>query len=65
MTPQDCRRAVERVQTHTRRIPLEASGGIDLQNVRTYAEAGVDFISVGALTHSMQAVDLSMRIQPL
>jgi nicotinate-nucleotide pyrophosphorylase (carboxylating) len=65
MTPDDCRRAVERVQRHTRRVPLEASGGITLQNVRAYAEAGVDFISIGALTHSVQAVDLSMRLQRL
>jgi nicotinate-nucleotide pyrophosphorylase (carboxylating) len=62
MTPEDCRHAVERVQHHTRRIPLEASGGITLENVRDYAEAGVDFISIGALTHSVKAVDLSMRI---
>ncbi|MFB3814274.1 MAG: carboxylating nicotinate-nucleotide diphosphorylase [Terriglobales bacterium] len=64
MTPDECQKAVERVRRHTRRVPLEASGGINLQNVRAYAEAGVDFISVGALTHSVQAVDLSMRIMP-
>ena len=45
-------------------VPLEASGGITLENVRTYAETGVNFISVGALTHSAPAVDLSMRIAP-
>jgi nicotinate-nucleotide pyrophosphorylase (carboxylating) len=65
MTPDECAKAVARVQRHTRRVPLEASGGITLQNVRAYAEAGVDFISIGALTHSVQAVDLSLRIQPL
>jgi len=64
MTPVQVRQAVERVQNHSRRIPLEASGGITLENVRSYAEAGVDFISVGALTHSARAVDLSMRIRP-
>ncbi len=63
MSPEDCARAVERVKNHSRRVPLEASGGINLQNVRAYAEAGVDFISVGALTHSVQAVDLSMRLR--
>jgi nicotinate-nucleotide pyrophosphorylase (carboxylating) len=62
MSPDECRCAVERVQRHTRRVPLEASGGITLHNVRAYAEAGVDFISIGALTHSVQAVDLSMRL---
>ena len=46
-------------------MPLEASGGITLENVRAYAETGVDFISVGALTHSVAAVDLSMRIAPM
>jgi len=44
---------------------LEVSGGIRLDNVREYAAAGVDRISVGALTHSAPALDLSMRIQPL
>lgn len=63
MTPETCYQAVERVQKHSRRIPLEASGGITLENVRAYAEAGVDFISIGALTHSVKAVDLSMRIE--
>jgi nicotinate-nucleotide pyrophosphorylase (carboxylating) len=58
------REAVERVKSHSRRIPLEASGGINLENIRAYAETGVDYISVGALTHSAQAVDLSMRIIP-
>jgi nicotinate-nucleotide pyrophosphorylase (carboxylating) len=43
-------------------IPTEASGGIVLENIRAYAETGVDFISVGALTHSAKAADISMRI---
>ena len=43
-------------------IPTEASGGIVLENIRSYAETGVDFISVGALTHSAKAADISMRI---
>jgi nicotinate-nucleotide pyrophosphorylase (carboxylating) len=60
----DVRRAVERVSRMERRIPLECSGGITLANVRGYAETGVDFISVGALTHSAPAVDLSLRIAP-
>jgi nicotinate-nucleotide pyrophosphorylase (carboxylating) len=64
MSPEMCHQAVERVQKHNRRVPLEASGGINLANVRAYAEAGVDFISVGALTHSPTAVDMSMRIVP-
>ncbi len=64
MTPEQVREAVERVSKLDRRVPLEASGGITLENVRAYAEAGVSFISVGALTHSAAAVDLSMRLAP-
>ena len=41
---------------------LEASGGVDLDNVRAIAETGVDFISVGALTHSAPALDMSLRV---
>lgn len=44
------------------RAKIEASGGIILENVRDYAATGVDFISVGALTHSARAVDLSLEI---
>jgi len=64
MPPEQVRQAVERVRQLGRHLPLEASGGITLENVRTYAETGVNFISVGALTHSAPAVDLSMRIAP-
>ncbi|MFL6227768.1 MAG: carboxylating nicotinate-nucleotide diphosphorylase [Pyrinomonadaceae bacterium] len=45
-------------------VLLESSGGITLENVRAYAEAGVDLISIGALTHSARAVDISFKIQP-
>jgi nicotinate-nucleotide pyrophosphorylase (carboxylating) len=64
MSVEDVRRAVERCSKLERRVPLETSGGITLQNVRAYAETGVDFISVGALTHSARAVDLSLRVLP-
>jgi nicotinate-nucleotide pyrophosphorylase (carboxylating) len=43
---------------------LEASGGVTLENVREIAEAGVDFISVGALTHSAPALDFSLLLEP-
>lgn len=46
------------------RAQLEASGGIDLANVRAVAETGVDFISIGALTKHVRAVDLSLRFLP-
>jgi nicotinate-nucleotide pyrophosphorylase (carboxylating) len=63
MTPAEVRRSVHRIHQETgREIPIEASGGIVLENIRAYAEAGVDFISVGALTHSARAVDISMTI---
>ena len=45
------------------RAQLEASGGVTLDNVRQVAETGVDFISVGALTHSAPACDISMRLR--
>ena len=72
MTPEEVKRSVERIRRVTqgqpkneqeaRWIPTEASGGIVLENIRAYAETGVDFISVGALTHSAKAADISMRI---
>jgi nicotinate-nucleotide pyrophosphorylase (carboxylating) len=46
------------------RAQLEASGGITLGNARAVAETGVDFISVGALTHSAPALDLSLKVRP-
>jgi nicotinate-nucleotide pyrophosphorylase (carboxylating) len=58
------RAGVAKVKAHSHPVPVEVSGGIRLENVRAYAETGVDYISVGALTHSPQAVDLSMRIVP-
>ena len=44
------------------RAKLEASGGVTLENVRAIAETGVDFVSIGALTHSAQALDVSMEV---
>jgi len=54
----DMRRAVELAQG---RALTEASGGITLDNVRAVAETGVDFISIGALTHSVKALDISIE----
>ncbi|HVA94881.1 MAG TPA: carboxylating nicotinate-nucleotide diphosphorylase [Candidatus Dormibacteraeota bacterium] len=66
MSPALVRQAVEQVRAHNspRKIRTEASGGITIANVREFAEAGVDWISVGALTHSAPAVDLSFEIEP-
>src|SRR2546426_4250860 len=64
MTVDDVKQAVGLCSRLAKRIPVECSGGITLENVRPYAETGVDFISVGALTHSVTAVDMSLRISP-
>lgn len=62
MTPSEVKKAVAAVRDRGLDVPIEASGGITLENIRKYALAGPDYISVGALTHSATAVDLSMRI---
>ncbi len=75
MSPAQVRQAVEQVRlaerskgepahAPARKIRIEASGGITLENVRDFAEAGADWISAGALTHSAPAVDLSFEIEP-
>jgi nicotinate-nucleotide pyrophosphorylase (carboxylating) len=61
MTPDDLRAAVELAAG---RAKLEASGGITLDNVRAVAETGVDYISIGALTHSAPALDVSLLFEP-
>lgn len=60
MSLDDMRKAVKAI--HGRAL-LEASGGITLDNVRAVAETGVDFVSVGALTHSVRALDISLELQ--
>lgn len=60
MDPDQVRAAVERAAG---RVLLEASGGITLDNVRAYAETGVDLISIGALTHSAPAVDIALEVE--
>jgi len=61
MNTDEMRRAVSQLPKGVR---TEASGGVDLDNVREIAETGVDIISVGALTHSMKALDISLEIDP-
>lgn len=62
----DMKRAVElrnlRLKKQNYKILLEASGNVNLENIRDIAETGVDIISIGALTHSAKAVDISMKI---
>jgi nicotinate-nucleotide pyrophosphorylase (carboxylating) len=61
MDPAAMKKAVTRI---ARRARTEASGGITLQNIKEAAEAGVDLISVGALTHSPKALDISLEMEP-
>ena len=58
------REAVAVVVAHPRPIPLEVSGGVDLPGLRAIAADGVDFISIGALTKHVRAIDLSMKLGP-
>jgi len=60
MNLEDMRKAVKSI--HGRAL-IEASGGITLDNVRAVAETGVDFISIGALTHSARALDISLELE--
>ncbi|MGF7181827.1 carboxylating nicotinate-nucleotide diphosphorylase [Tunturiibacter psychrotolerans] len=62
MTPSQVKKAVKQIRATLPNVPVEASGNMNLKTVRAYALAGVDFVSVGALTHSAAAADLSMRI---
>ncbi|MBI4446640.1 MAG: carboxylating nicotinate-nucleotide diphosphorylase [Acidobacteria bacterium] len=67
MTPEQTAEAVRLIRSHACGMHcfIEASGGITLENVRCYAESGVDIISVGALTHSAAAADLSLELETL
>jgi nicotinate-nucleotide pyrophosphorylase (carboxylating) len=61
-TPAQVREAVALVAG---RVPIEVSGGVTLASVRAYAEAGADYIAIGALTHSAPAADISLELEPL
>ena len=61
-TPDEAAKLVEMARSLNPNVLLEASGGMDLTRVRLFAEAGVDLISVGRLTHSAKAVDISFKI---
>jgi len=60
MTPDDCHAAVEFVAG---RFKLEASGGISLENAKSYAESGVDYLAIGALTHSAPVLDIGLDMK--
>jgi nicotinate-nucleotide pyrophosphorylase (carboxylating) len=61
MSVEEMRRAVKSIGG---RVLVEASGGVTLDNVRSVAETGVDLISVGALTHSVKSLDISLELEP-
>ena len=61
MSPVEMRRAVSQISG---RAKIEASGGINLDNIREAAMTGVDIISIGALTHSSKALDISLELEP-
>jgi nicotinate-nucleotide pyrophosphorylase (carboxylating) len=62
MSVEEMRRAVKSMGG---RVLVEASGGVTLENVKSVAETGVDLISVGALTHSVKALDISLELETL
>ncbi|MBV9216340.1 MAG: carboxylating nicotinate-nucleotide diphosphorylase [Acidobacteria bacterium] len=62
-TPEEASKLVSTARNMNPNVLIEASGGMDLDRVRAYAEAGVDLISVGRITHSARAVDISFKIQ--
>ncbi|HTH37001.1 MAG TPA: carboxylating nicotinate-nucleotide diphosphorylase [Pyrinomonadaceae bacterium] len=64
-TPDEAAKLVEMSRGLNPNVLIEASGGMDLDRVRSFAEAGVDLISVGRITHSAKAVDISFKIQTL
>jgi nicotinate-nucleotide pyrophosphorylase (carboxylating) len=62
-TPDEAAKLVEMARSLNPAVMIEASGNMDLDRVRSFAEAGVDLISVGRITHSARAVDISFKIQ--
>jgi nicotinate-nucleotide pyrophosphorylase (carboxylating) len=63
MSPAQCAAAVRRVRELGAATTLEASGGLTLDVARRYAETGVDYLAVGAVTHSAPALDLGMDLE--
>lgn len=65
MTVDEIRESVRLIRAMAPDILIEVSGGVTIDNVRAFAQCGVDLISVGAITHSAAAVDISLKIRPL
>jgi nicotinate-nucleotide pyrophosphorylase (carboxylating) len=62
-SPETLRKWVGLARQRSPGIEIEATGGITLENARAYAEAGANFISIGALTHSVRAADIALEIK--
>lgn len=60
-TPERTREAVQHIRSVNKNVEIESSGGITFDTIRAYGECGVDFISVGALTHSVKGLDMSFK----
>jgi nicotinate-nucleotide pyrophosphorylase (carboxylating) len=65
MTVDEVRESVKMIREQAPGVTIEVAGGINLENVRLYAECGVDLISAGAITHSAGVVDISLKIRPI
>jgi len=65
MSLEEARESVKLIRDQNAGISIELSGNVSLENVREFAECGVDLISVGAITHSAPAIDISLKIRPL
>jgi len=65
MNRDQLKKAIEIIRARAEDTEIEISGGVDLFNVGAYKDCGVDFISVGALTHSAPAIDIAMKLKPL
>lgn len=63
MNVDEMKKAVDTIRSYDKKILIEASGNVSLENIRAIAQSGVDIISVGAITHSARAVDISMKIR--
>jgi len=61
--PEDLKKAVKLIRSKNKKVEIEASGRVNLKNVRKIALSGVDYISVGALTHSARALDFSLLLK--
>ncbi len=57
--------AVQIVRASGKALEIEISGGVNLSNIEDFANSGIDFVSVGALTHSAKAIDIALKIKPL